>query len=141
VAGENAAPEAFERVAPAVGRFVRLVRGEAKRPSGRSNLNERLPGAPPEPLVSPSAPGFSDEPLVLHPTVRTALDVIHSTDLVRIGDKVAAVSVMRMARTPADDHRTTAGSPLLLSLRYLDERFLANAAAELSHRRPPVGFG
>jgi diguanylate cyclase (GGDEF)-like protein len=130
VARASTAPEAFEQVAPAVGRFVKLVRGEARRSSGRSNLNERLPGSPPEPLVFPPAPGFSDEPLTVHPTVRTAPDVIHSTDLVRVGDKVAVVSVMRMARAREEDHRATAGSPLLLNLRYLDEAFLAQAAQQ-----------
>src|SRR5688500_3940196 len=48
---EPADPSAYDKVAPAVGRFVKLARGEIKRPSGRSNLNERLPGSPPEPLV------------------------------------------------------------------------------------------
>jgi diguanylate cyclase (GGDEF)-like protein len=126
----STSPEAFERVAPTVGRFVKLVRGEIKRPRGGSNLNERLPGAPSEPLVFPPQPGFSDEPITVFPTVRTAPDVIHSTDLVRVGDRVAIVSAMRMALTPAEGHRATARSPLLVNLRYLDERFLAEATRQ-----------
>src|SRR5690606_7422665 len=53
--------DSFDRVAPALDRFVRLARGEIKRPSGRANLNERLPETPPEPIELPPVPGFSSE--------------------------------------------------------------------------------
>jgi hypothetical protein len=58
---ERTSPAAFERVAPAVDRFVALARGEIKRPSGRGNLNERLPNSPPAPITLPPMPGFADE--------------------------------------------------------------------------------
>ncbi len=47
LAGRSQPPATYASVAPAVGRFVALARGEIKRPSGRSNLNERLPGITP----------------------------------------------------------------------------------------------
>ena len=47
VGRELQSPESFARVASAVHRFVQLARGEIKRPSGRANLNERLPDTPP----------------------------------------------------------------------------------------------
>jgi len=123
-----AAPAAYQRVAPEVDRFVKLARGEIKRPSGRSNLNERLPGSPPEPLVFPPVPGLSDEPMTAFPSVQTTSSVIHATDLVRIGDRVAFVSAMRMARSSEDNPEATAEAPMLVSLRYIDEKFLLNAA-------------
>jgi len=125
-----AAPSAFERVAPKVHRFVKLARGDVKRPSGMSNLNERLPGLPPAPITFPRTPGFSDEPVKVFPTVRTGVDVVHATDLVQIGDRTAIVSAMRMARARNDDARVTASAPLLVSLRYLDEMFLAQASKQ-----------
>ena len=57
-----ASPAAYARVAPAVDRFVKLARGQIKRPSGRSNLNARLPGSPPAPIDLPTIPGFSAQP-------------------------------------------------------------------------------
>jgi diguanylate cyclase (GGDEF)-like protein len=126
----SAAPSEYERVAPGVGRFVKLARGEIKRPSGISNLNERLPGSPPEPIVFPPVPGLSDEPMTVFPTVRTTPSVVHATDLVRIGDRIAIVSAMRMARTGNDDRRATAEAPMLVNLRYLDDEFLGGVSKE-----------
>jgi diguanylate cyclase (GGDEF)-like protein len=124
----QAAPSAYERVAPAVDRFVKLARGEIKRPSGRSNLNERLPGSPPAPIEFPPMPGLSDEPLTVFPTVQTTPSAIHATDLVRIGDQIAFVSVMRLAHSSEENPAATTHAPLLVSLRYLDAKFLLNAA-------------
>jgi diguanylate cyclase (GGDEF)-like protein len=125
-----ASPSAYERVATAVGRFVKLARGEIKRPSGRSNLNERLPGSPPEPLVMPPMPGFGDEPVTIFPTVRTTPSVIHATDLVRIGDRIAIVSAMPMTRVDKAGAAAPATAPVLVNLRYLDDQFLLNASEE-----------
>ena len=123
-------PRAYKRVEPMVQRFVRLARGEIERPSGRSNLNERLPGSPPQPITFPPMPGFSDEPVTVHPTVRTTAAVEHATDLVRIGDKLAFVSVMPMART-GDARPSGAGQPpVLVNLRYLDNTFLNEASRQ-----------
>ena len=127
---QPASPSAYESVAPAVGRFVKLARGEIKRPSGRSNLDERLPGSPPAPLVLPPMPGFTDEPVTIYPTVRTTPGVVHATDLVRIGERIAIVSAMRMARTAHDNARANADAPVLVNLRYLDDQFLLNASKE-----------
>jgi diguanylate cyclase (GGDEF)-like protein len=124
-----AARSAYEKVAPAVGRFVKLARGEIERPSGRSNLNERLPGSPPEPLVLPPVPEFP-EPMTIFPTVRTTPSVIHATDLVRIGDRIAIVSAMAMARVDKAGGAAPASAPMLVNLRYLDDRFLLNASKE-----------
>jgi diguanylate cyclase (GGDEF)-like protein len=126
----HAPPAAFERVAPAVGRFVKLARGEIKRPSGRSNLNERLPGSPPAPIIFPPQPGLSDVPMTVFPTVRTTPSVLHATDLVRIGGKVAIVSVMQMARVRNGVASTASPAPVLVNLRYLDNAFLQEAAKQ-----------
>lgn len=125
---EEAPPAAYDRVAPAVGRFVSLARGELQRPMGRSNLNERLPGSPPAPLVFPPQPGLSNEPMTVFPTVQTTASAIHATDLVRVGDQVALVSAMRMARVSNDNLLETARAPVLISLRYLDDQFLSDAS-------------
>jgi diguanylate cyclase (GGDEF)-like protein len=132
-----AAPSSYKRVAPAISRFVKLARGEIKRPSGRSNLNERLPGSPPAPQVFPPMPGFSDQPTTLYPTVRTTPSVLHATDMVRIGDRLAFVSAMQMARVTADRPRGDAEAPVLLNLRYLDDSFLSGASQPAS---PRIGF-
>lgn len=129
VRGRQAPPSAYERVAPALDRFVKLTRGKIKRASGKSNLNERLPGAAPEPFVLPPLPGYS-EPLTFVPTVKTSPDVVHSSDLVRIGDRVALASVMRMGRTSAADPLGAAPAPLLVNLRYLDADFLKQVSSE-----------
>jgi diguanylate cyclase (GGDEF)-like protein len=121
-------PSAYKRVAPMVGRFVSLARGETMRTSGRSNLNERLPGSPPEPMTLPPMPGFTEEPITLYPTVRTTPSVQHATDLVRIGRKIAFVSVMPMARTGRARSDAFAPPPVLVNLRYLDNTFLSEAA-------------
>ncbi len=120
---ERTAPDAYAAVAPAVSRFVKLARGEIERPSGRGNLNERLPGAPLAPFEIPPVPGLTVEPIVLYPSVKTTPSVLHSTDLVRIGDRIAFVSVMPMVRVNAG-RAPTAPSPVLVSLRYMDKEFL-----------------
>jgi len=124
-------PGAFDRIAPSAKRFIELARGEAKRPSGRSNLNERLPGSPPAPMVIPNPPGLLDEPTVIFPAVRTTPRAAHATDLVRIGDRIAIISVMQMARLPGGN-RSGAGdrTPVLINLRYLDQPFLTDAGHE-----------
>ncbi len=125
----RAEPSTYARVAPAVDRFVKLARGTLKRPSGRSNLNERLPGSPPAPMTFPPMPGFTTEPTTVFPTVPTTASVLHATDLVRVGDRVAFVSVMQMARV-APGQAPAAAPPVLVSLRYLDAPFLLEAAKQ-----------
>jgi diguanylate cyclase (GGDEF)-like protein len=120
---QESSPSAYARVAPVTDRFVKLVRGEIKRPSGRSNLNERLPGSPPAPITFPPMPGLSDEPVTVFPTVRTTPDVVHATDLARIGDRVAFVSAMVMART-GEKAGAAPDAPVLVNVRYLDGPFL-----------------
>ena len=128
VGGQENAPAAYQGIAPSVERFVRLARGEITRPSGRSNLNERLPGSPPEPLVIPPMPGFSEVPVTLHPTVRTTSNVVHATDLTRVGKRIAFVSAMPMVRQASTNSGDLADAPVLVSLRYLDAEFLGEAA-------------
>jgi diguanylate cyclase (GGDEF)-like protein len=126
--GKQGLPSSYhDPVAPAVNRFVKLARGEAKRPSGRSNLNERLPGSPPEPLVVPPQPGLRDYAMTVYPTVRTGPDVVHSTDLARIGDRVAIVSAMIMARGIGAKPAEIMQAPVLINIRFLDEQFLREA--------------
>ena len=124
VGRERADPGAYARIAPVVGRFVSLARGETRRPGGRSNLNERLPGSPPAPMQFPPISGFSDDPLTVYPTVRTTPSVLHATDLVRIGDRIAFVSAMPMARVAEGQSASVGRAPMLVSLRYVDAPFL-----------------
>jgi diguanylate cyclase (GGDEF)-like protein len=124
------APSAYARVAPAVDRFVKLARGEIKRPSGRSNLNERLPGSPPAPIVFPAVPGLTDPPTTIFPTVRTTASVLHSTDIVRVGDRLAFVSAMPMTRVTRGNPRGKANAPVLVNLRYVDSSFLKEASKQ-----------
>ncbi|AKH42128.1 Cyclic di-GMP phosphodiesterase Gmr [Croceibacterium atlanticum] len=125
---QRLAPAAFDQVAPALQRFVQLARGEIQRPSGQSNLSERLPGSPPAPLVLAPMPGLWDEPVTAYPSVRTTPNVVHSTDLVRIGDRIAVVSVMQMARSSQGEPQAAEQPPVLVNLRYLDDEFLREAA-------------
>jgi diguanylate cyclase (GGDEF)-like protein len=119
-------------VAPAVDRFVKLARGQIKRPSGRSNLDERLPGSPPAPMLFPPMPGFTDQPTTVYPTVRTTPSVLHATDLVRIGNRLAFVSAMQMMRVTPAHLRGDANAPVLVNLRYLDDAFMAMTAKQYS---------
>ena len=130
VGRNHAAPASYRRIASAVDRFVKLARGEINRPSGRSNLDERLPGSPPAPLVLPPQPGFTDQPTTLFPTVRTTPSVIHATDLARIGNRIAFVSVMQMARFAPGRSRTATPAPVLVSIRYLDAGYLSQIAKQ-----------
>jgi diguanylate cyclase (GGDEF)-like protein len=133
----QAAPSTYARVAPAVNRFVELARGTVKRPSGRSNLNERLPGSPSLPVVLPPPPGVDAEFLTLFPTVPTTPSVRHATDLVRIGDRVAFVSAMQMTRIASGNRN--AAPPMLVSLRYLDDQFLLEVSKENHLAAPRLG--
>src|SRR3569833_2296219 len=127
---KDAPLSAYDRVRPEVDRFVKLARGQMKRPSGRSNLNERLPGSPPAPLVFPPVPGFSDQPTTVYPSVRTTPSVLHATDLVRIGDRIALISVMQMTRVTPAHPRGDITAPVLINLRYLDASFLKEVARQ-----------
>jgi diguanylate cyclase (GGDEF)-like protein len=77
----------------------------------------------------PPIPGFSDEPTVIYPGVRTSPRVLHATDLVRIGDRVALASAMLMANAEKGS-MPGAKAPVLVSLRYLDDQFLKQAAQQ-----------
>ncbi len=121
--------DSYGRVAPAVDRFVQLARGKIKRPSGRANLNERLPDTPPAPVELPPIPGFSSEPMMLYPSHKTTASVLHATDLVRIGDRAAFVSVMPMTRV-VDGASPKTPTPVLVSLRYMDDDFLQHVSRQ-----------
>jgi diguanylate cyclase (GGDEF)-like protein len=126
----HAEPSSYLRIAASADRFVKLARGEISRPSGRSNLNERLPGSPPEPMQFPPMPGFSEEPVTVYPSVRTTPAVVHATDLVKIGERLAFVSAMPMVRIAEDGDTALATAPVLVNLRYLDEDVLHRAARQ-----------
>ena len=130
VGRHHVAPSAYQRVAATADRFVKLARGEIKRPMGRSNLNERLPGSPPAPMVFPPMPGFTDQPTTVYPSVRTTPSVLHATDLARIGDRLAFVSAMQMTRVTSKNPRGDVNAPMLVNIRYLDDAFLAGASKQ-----------
>jgi len=135
-----AAPTAYARIAPAVDRFVKLARGQIKRPSGRSNLDERLPGSPPAPMLFPAMPGFTDKATTVYPTVRTTPSVLHATDLVRIGDRLAFVSAMQMVHVTPAHPLGDANAPVLVNVRYLDDRFLSTTSKQYSLAEPRIAF-
>jgi diguanylate cyclase (GGDEF)-like protein len=141
IEGEPALSSVYSRVAPQVDRFVKLARGEIKRASGRSNLDERLPGSPPAPLVMPPAPGFSDQPTIVYPSVRTTPGVLHATDLIRIGDRLAFVSAMQMVRVTSANSNGDPHAPVLVNLRYLDGTFLKQASKQYYLSDPRIAFG
>jgi diguanylate cyclase (GGDEF)-like protein len=138
VGRQSASPSAYARVAPAVDRFVKLARGQITRPMRRSNLDERLPGSPPAPMVFPPMPGFTDQPTTVYPTVRTTPSVLHATDLVRIGDRLAFVSAMQMTRVTPAHPRGDANAPVLVNLRYLDGPFLSATSKQYSLAAPRI---
>jgi diguanylate cyclase (GGDEF)-like protein len=108
VQGHAASTRIYERIAPRVQRLVDLTRGRTQRPDGLSNWNERLPHSP--------IPPFN--------IARTSPGTVHATDLLRIGERVGIVSVMRMvagdARAPGADK-----APLLVNVRWFDASLLA----------------
>ena len=140
VGGKAAAPAAYAKVAPQVDRFVKLARGQITRVSRRSNLDERLPGSPPAPLTMPPMPGYSDQPTTIYPSVRTSPSVLHATDLVRVGDRIAFVSAMQMVRVTAKNPRGDAHAPVLVNLHYLDAPFLSAVAKQYYLAQPRIAF-
>jgi len=62
--------------------------------------------------------------------MKTTPSVLHATDVVRIGDRVAFVSVMQMKRINPDQAGASAHPPVLISLRYMDEKFLQQVSRQ-----------
>ena len=111
IEGRELPASAYGRLSPTLQRFVELARGKAKRPYGESNWNERLPGA--------RMPRQS--------SVLTSPDAVHSTDLIRVGDKVGVVSVMQMRRGAAGG-KASGDPPLLVNLRWFDKDYTDDLA-------------
>jgi sensor domain CHASE-containing protein len=107
--GKRGSPETYATVSDYIKRRVDDVRGRSTRPN---HSHERLPGRE------------------LHPasTVRTSGNAIHSTDLVEVLERPAAVSVMRMD-DPDGTYRSPKGSEYLhISIRFLDSGYLQEVA-------------
>jgi diguanylate cyclase (GGDEF)-like protein len=111
VDGARVAPERFARFAAAATGLIDAARG---RTAGPANPHERLPGRPADPGS----------------TVRTSPRAIHATDLVSIGGRPAAMSVMRMIPDTPKVAPTPGREPLLVSVRYLDTGFTRHLAKE-----------
>jgi diguanylate cyclase (GGDEF)-like protein len=111
VNGTRVTPERFAPLAAVSAHLIDAARGRTAAPS---NPHERLPGRP-------AAPGS---------TVKTSPRAIHATDLVSIGGRPAAMSVMRMIPDTAKVAPTPGKEPLLVSVRYLDTSFTHNLARE-----------
>ncbi len=122
--------QSFASVSEYVEPLVALALGETRRVFGRSNMNERLPGSPPAPLEIPPMPGFTDEPTTVYPSVRTSSRVLHATDMVRIGDRIALASAMQLRRFDGADDAMAGRPPVLVSIRYLDDQFLGHIAQQ-----------
>ncbi|MGN6818717.1 MAG: putative bifunctional diguanylate cyclase/phosphodiesterase [Sphingomonas sp.] len=109
--GERGAPDQFHRFSAAAAPLIDAARGRTKGPA---NPHERLPGRP-------AGPGS---------TARTSPRAIHATDLVSIGGRAAAMSVMRMIPDTSRVKAAPGAEPLLVSIRYLDTGFARNLAKE-----------
>lgn len=103
--------------APAAALYIRAaapliaaVRERTRRPANR---HERLPG----------------QPIASHATVRTSPSAIHATSTVAVGDRPAAISVMRIIPDGSDGDAPPGAAPLLLSVRYLDRSFVRQLAS------------
>jgi diguanylate cyclase (GGDEF)-like protein len=107
--GKRGSPETYATVSDYIKRLIDDVRGRSTRPN---HTHERLPGRE------------------LHPasTVRTSGNAVHSTDLVEVLERPAAVSVMRMD-DPDGTYRSPKGSEYLhISIRFLDSGYLQEVA-------------
>lgn len=104
--GLRRSPSIYAAGDPALRALVDRTRG---RTAGSSNPHERLPG----------------QPLNSQQTLRTGPRTIHSTDLITLGGRPAAVSVMRIVPlTKAVRPSTPGQEPLLVSVRFFDGSFL-----------------
>lgn len=99
--GVRVTPDVFFRIQQGVAPLVRRVRGQD---GGPANPHERLPGRK------------------LHPqsTVRTSAAAVHATDLVSIGGKAAAASVMLVVPSAWERESPPGSEALLISVRYLN---------------------
>lgn len=104
VNGQRSIPRVYDAIGPSVAPLVDAARGRSRI---RPNRHERLAGWP----ADPSA------------TVRTSPRAIHATDLVSLGGRPAAVSVMRMIPDTPNVGSAPGQEPLLVSIRYLDTSF------------------
>jgi diguanylate cyclase (GGDEF)-like protein len=93
-------PIVYRRFTHAISPLVDAVRARNRI---AANPHERLPGLPLAPQAS----------------LKTSPRAIHATDLVRIGQRVAAVSVMRII-SDTKTERSPGTTPLLVSIRFLD---------------------
>ena len=103
--GRRVVPSRYDAFAVQLQPLVDRARGHS---ATAPNPHERLPGFPPNPQSS----------------AKTSPRAIHATDLVKLGGRVAAVSVMRMIPDTPDLPSTPGREPLLVSIRYLDAAFL-----------------
>ena len=108
VSGKRVHARNFLRIAPALSPMIDAVRGRSRR---LPNPHERLPTG-----VAKNA------------TVRTPTNATHATDLVKLGNRPAAVSVMRMIPDSKALKDTPGTEPLLVSIRYLDAGFTGDLA-------------
>ncbi len=102
-----------------------LIDSVRERTHRAANPHERLPG----------------QPLANHASVRTSPSAIHATSTVAVGDRLAAVSVMRIVPDGSDGDAPPGPAPLLLSVRYLDRSFVQQLASVqlLAGARATVG--
>ena len=90
--------------------LIDAVRERTRRPA---NHHERLPG----------------QPIASDATVRTSPSAIHATSIIAVGERPAAVSVMRIIPDGSDGDAPPGAAPLLLSVRYLDRSFVHQLAS------------
>lgn len=103
--GVRVSPATFSRLEASLHPLIDAVRGTSQLPA---NPHERLPHRPPHPSS----------------TVRTSTDAIHATDLIEIGGKAAAASVMRMVPDSRASSAAPGSEPLLISIRYLNSSLM-----------------
>jgi len=105
--GKRVAPSSFLDVSHAALPLIDAVRGRIRR---AANPHERLPGQPLNPRT----------------TVRTAPRAIHATDVALVGGRPVAISVMAIIPEEGTARMTRGPDPLLVSMRYLDARFMGH---------------
>ncbi len=105
VDGARVEPFRYGQVAAALKPLVEAVRG---RLPVTNNDHERLPG----------------QPLPATSTARTGEEAVHATRIIALAGRPAAASVMRMLPLTEAVKQEPGTEPLLISVRFLDGRFL-----------------
>ncbi|HEY6048260.1 MAG TPA: bifunctional diguanylate cyclase/phosphodiesterase [Sphingomicrobium sp.] len=110
-------PDRYDVLRPQLQPVIDAVRGRVRVLNGK---HDRLPG----------------EALAANSTVRTTPRAIHSTRLLMLGGRPAAVSAMLIKPSTPDYAKPSPKWPILISVRYLDASFLDELQSRYVIDRP-----